>query len=120
MSHDTPESERAALRKEMTPAEILLIPMDSMGNDAGAQCVGGYLLGLLRLLWEQQGNFSGKSPFGNSDWPHELYGALAAAGVIAARQDEFQCWEYDSEAEVKADQLIAGAIDALWPAGGAG
>lgn len=52
-------------------------------SDAGDDItVRQYLHELLRTLWEEEESFSGKRPFGNSRWQHDLYGPLAKAGFI--------------------------------------
>jgi len=63
-----------------THADALEVRFDS---DAGDQItVRQYLHQLLRTLWDEQEGFSGKRPFGNSSWDHDLYGPLAKAGFI--------------------------------------
>ena len=61
-----------------TPQQVLDLPMDD--NDSGADTVRGYLVALLATLWQEGDGFSGKSPFGNSDWTWDVYGALVTAG----------------------------------------
>ena len=52
-------------------------------SDAGDDLtVRQYLHELMRLLWDEQDGFSGKRPFGNSGWEHDLYTPLAKAGFI--------------------------------------
>lgn len=94
----------------MDPREVLLLPMQ--GNDAGAATIGGYLQALLRELWEKEEGFSGKRPFGNSGWSHDLYIPLIKAGAVEGGS-------LDSAGYVNnkgdADQVIYDAIDALFP-----
>lgn len=71
------------------------------GNDAGAGTVREYLVQLLALLWEEEGEFSGKRPFGNSDWQSELISAVASNDV----EEDFD-W-------LETHQLIADAIQHL-------
>jgi hypothetical protein len=40
-----------------------------------------YLKELLLTVWDEEEGFSGKRPFGNSGWQHDLAGALIRAGV---------------------------------------
>lgn len=88
---------------------VLDLPMDA--NDSGAATVRGYLTALLAELWREGEGFSGKRPFGNSDWEYDLYLPLVKAGLVPGRLDEDDCIEYvDSRA---ADQLIAAAIKVL-------
>lgn len=52
-------------------------------SDAGDDLtVRQYLHALLSALWREGECFSGKRPFGNSGWEHELYAPLAKAGFI--------------------------------------
>lgn len=70
----------------MTGAEILALEMGD--NDAGAKTVRGYLKELLTRLWEQGEGFSGKRPFGNSGWEHNLEVALVKGGAVQGALDE--------------------------------
>ncbi len=49
-------------------------------NDAGAPDVRSYLASLLETLLNEEEGFSGKRPFGNSGWIHDLRGPLQDAG----------------------------------------
>jgi len=49
--------------------------------------VKDYLKKLLQTLWDEQDSFSGKHPFGNSDWEYDLYVPLANAGFISTNRD---------------------------------
>lgn len=60
--------------------EILDLPMQE--NDASADTIGNYLKELLSSLWEEGEGFSGKRPFGNSNWEVELYHTLVLHGII--------------------------------------
>ena len=63
-----------------TLGDALEISFDSDAGDA--MTVRQYLHALLRAVWEDQEGFSGKRPFGNSGWEHDLYGPLAKAGFV--------------------------------------
>ncbi len=92
-----------------TPQQVLDCPMEP--NDSGADTIRGYLVALLATLWREEEGFSGKRPFGNSDWPCDLYLPLVKAGFITGRLDEDGYLEdFDSRA---GDALIASAIKAL-------
>lgn len=80
-----------------TPAEVLATAMDPKRNDARATTVRGFLVALLRLLWEYGESFSGKRPWGNSGWQYAVHDAVL--GVNASSVD--------------ADRLILAAIDSL-------
>lgn len=62
---------------------VLGCPMDE--NDSGADTVKGYLKALLTTLWEEGEGFSGKRPFGNSGWDHDLAKALVKQKIIKGR-----------------------------------
>ena len=47
------------------------IPMGK--NDIGAKTIGEYFEKLLLTLWDEQEDFSGKRPFGNSGWEYDVY-----------------------------------------------
>lgn len=76
-------------------------------NEAHAATIRDYLTALLTRVWTENEEFSGKYPFGNSDWQYDLYGALADAGLI--NHDEKD--EYVDTAE--GDRYILAAITAL-------
>lgn len=63
---------------KFTYEQIWACPMGE--NDAGASCVGAYMLALARQVWIEDEEFSGKRPFGNSSWWTEVYEALVDAG----------------------------------------
>jgi hypothetical protein len=91
------------------PRMILDTPMGT--NDAGATTIRGYLIRLLAELWDAGECFSGKHPFGNSDWEGEPLVALARAGHVTARFDaDGYVEDLDEEA---GRRLITAAIQAL-------
>lgn len=100
--------------RKMTGIEILQIPMAE--NDSRARTIGGYLTALLKKLWEEDEGFSGKRPFGNSGWNHDIAIALVEAkairGTIEKEDGYTELTEYDETAMNKA---ILSAIKALWP-----
>jgi hypothetical protein len=52
-------------------------------SDAGDDTtVRDYLRTLLMSLWEERESFSGKCPFGNSDWEFDVIIPLAKAGFV--------------------------------------
>jgi hypothetical protein len=57
-------------------------------NDADADTIGDYLRELLLVLLEEQDQFSGKRPFGNSGWTYDMYAALIAEGLVEGELDE--------------------------------
>ena len=48
-----------------------------------------YLIELLKTLWEEQDEFSGKRPFGNSGWDYDLIACLIANNIIEGKLDEY-------------------------------
>jgi hypothetical protein len=96
----------------MDAREILVLPMQP--NDADAKTIGEYLSKLLLNLWEEQESFSGKRPFGNSDWDSELHTALAINGVLPAEkvEEDPDYWELADYGE--ADRIIKEAIESLF------
>jgi hypothetical protein len=93
------------------PQAILNIPMQQ--NDAGATTVRGYLVALAREVWTETDGFSGKRPFGNSGWEHEVYSALAKTGHIEGGVVGVDGWLYTAEQRNIADELIYAALDEL-------
>lgn len=92
-----------------TPQQVLALPMQE--NDAGAATIRDYLIALLATLWNEKDGFSGKRPFGNSDWGGDLVIALIQGGLIDGAVDEDGYLEScDDDA---AEELIAVAIWAL-------
>ena len=72
--------------KDTTLLSALEIRFDS---DAGENLtIRDYLRILLETLWREEERFSGKRPFGNSGWEHDIYAALIKAGFIGGRLDE--------------------------------
>lgn len=65
-------------------AKALNAPVD--GDVTGT--VRDYLAELLITLWEEEEGFSGKRPFGNSGWQHEVYDGLVKAGVLNGTVDD--------------------------------
>jgi len=89
--------------------QLLHLPMGE--NDASAATVGEYLGLLLSTLWLQNESFSGKRPFGNSDWQYVVYMAMVKAGLATGVVYEEYGSEYlDEIDEVAADEIILQAI----------
>ena len=88
--------------------KVLNLPMHK-DNDAEVDTIRDYLHSLLKTLWKEGEGFSGKRPFGNSGWKHELYLALVRGGIVDGEYDE----EYDDLLdcdEKEANKLILKAI----------
>lgn len=90
--------------------QLLHLPLEE--NDANAATVGEYLGLLLSTLWLQQDGFSGKRPFGNSDWATPVYLAMGKAGMIyfALNEDGYIDEFSTEEEQMIADELILQAI----------
>ena len=67
--------------------EILRIQLKNSDFDEDLT-IGGYFEKLLSELWAEGEGFSGKRPFGNSGWEHDLYTPLVREGVIRGDIDE--------------------------------
>jgi hypothetical protein len=89
---------------------VLALPMPS-DNDADAATVREYLITLLRTLWVEGSEFSGKKPFGNSGWESDLHIPLIQAGFIDGAIDEDGYLDHSDDDA--ADRLILAAINAL-------
>jgi hypothetical protein len=91
------------------PAAVLACPMGK--NDADVATIGEYLAKLLLVLWAEKDTFSGKRPFGNSDWTGEIEVALIAAGMVQGSLDEDGY--LDDVDDDAVDRLIRSAITAM-------
>lgn len=91
-----------------------LIDTPMIENDIGATTIGEFLKTLLITLWEEGEGFSGKRPFGNSDWEYQVYASLIKAGYDIGRLDEDGYVE-DVDCQ-KADRLVKDAIKEVFEA----
>jgi len=89
--------------------KILNLPMQE--NDAEAKTIRDYLKELLKELWVEGEGFSGKRPFGNSGWHHELYTTLIIHKVIDGTLDEDGYIDHCDDAQ--GDTIIIAVINAL-------
>ncbi len=92
----------------MTGLEILALPMRS--NDADAATIHDYLRSLLHAVWNEAEGFSGKRPFGNGGWDHELEDALVRGEALPGNIVDGYA-EATSSKDV--DRAITLAIDAM-------
>lgn len=61
-------------------------------SDAGDDLtIREYLRMLLMAVWDEGEEFSGKRPFGNSDWENDIYAPLVKSGFIAGTVDQYGC-----------------------------
>jgi hypothetical protein len=92
-----------------TVQDILNLPMQE--NDASADTIGDYLQELLSSLWEEGDGFSGKRPFGNSNWESELYHTLVMHEIIQGEIIDGYLESYD---EKKGYKIIKEAIQRMY------
>jgi hypothetical protein len=108
------------MSKTLTPEEILDLSLDPR-NDSRQTTVRGYLTRLLLEVWREGEEFSGKKPFGNSDWQYDLYLPLIQAGALVGHVGSGEWGPFVEELAHdqvrKGDTLIADAIAALDPEG---
>ena len=57
-------------------------------EDSGATSFKSYFKILLKSLWRQGEGFSGKRPFGNSDWQWNIYKYLVESGAVEGGFDD--------------------------------
>lgn len=87
---------------------VLDAPM--LDHDTEAKTVGEFM-GLLAIeVWKWGESFSGKRPFGNSDWAYYVYASIAEAGLMEAEKDEWGWWRWESEESRRIDRLIISEI----------
>lgn len=90
---------------------LAALDCEMLDNDPGARTVRDYLHELLATLWQEEEDFSGKRPFGNSGWTHDLYRPLVKGGFVTGSFDEDGYLDdFDREA---ADALVFDLITAM-------
>ncbi len=97
------------MTKKYDGATILALPMEE--NDSGATTVRGYLVALVRKVWEEDEGFSGKRPFGNSGWSSDLEKPLIVGGVVDGNLDGDGYVDHVNDEQVRA--AINAAIDQM-------
>jgi len=90
----------------MTKKEILEIKVNN--HSLGEVTIREYLKTLLKMVWEEEESFSGKRPFGESGWQHDLYTPLALKGLIPATVEDGYAEDIDFAA---GDELILELIE---------
>jgi len=94
----------------MTNEEILELTFKSTDLNQRVS-IRSYLKELLQTLWTEQESFSGKRPFGNSGWTHDIYSCLVENNLIKGKLDEDGYLDsYDEEA---AEKLMLKLIESL-------
>jgi hypothetical protein len=99
-------------RVSQAEVNVLDVKMNPEDNSAGAESLREYLQALLRTMWREGEEFSGKRPFGDSGWQDEVYRVLVAEGLVDGLVDEFDgdLLRVDTRA---ADALVDEAIGRL-------
>ena len=73
-----------------------------------------YFVELMLELWKEGESFSGKRPFGNSGWEHDIYAGLIEANHIKGTIDEDgYIDELDDDQRKKADKMILKALQSM-------
>lgn len=85
--------------------EILDVQFPCNDLDEESISVREYLKTLLLTLFYEGEGFSGKRPFGNSGWEHDLKNALVKSGHINGRIEDECLEEFDGEAFEKKMEL---------------
>jgi hypothetical protein len=60
-------------------------------------------------VWDEGESFSGKRPFGNSDWEYDLYVPLIQAGFIEGKLDAdgyIDEWNFQPPVRAKAHKYV--------------
>lgn len=100
------------------PAPELDLTSDKSALDVvvGAHgTVRGFLHSLLSTLWDEKDGFSGKRPFGDSDWQWDLLKPLAAAGFINLGEADSNGEFSPSEQQIQAaHEYVASLIDQVF------
>jgi len=97
----------------MTNQDILNLPMQE--NDAGAATIRDYLKALLHVIWSEGEGFSGKRPFGNSGWEHEIGTTLVLAKVAKGKYtiDQDGVTEVHEVDYITVDNIVHALINEL-------
>lgn len=83
---------------------ILDVPM--IDHDTEAKTVGEFMGLLAAAVWKWGESFSGKRPFGNSDWQYYVFASVVEAGLMEAEKDEYDWWRWTHEEERRVLALI--------------
>jgi len=68
---------------EFSPEVLAAAAEVQISYEHGTATLRDYLKDLLRTVWVEEEGFSGKRPFGNSSWQHNVYAPLVKAGLVA-------------------------------------
>lgn len=97
-----------ATKKDWQVDDVLNLIFDC---DLGEVTIREYLVELSRQVWIHDEGFSGKRPFGNSEWKGDVYTALAIGGFIDGEQDEDGYW-FDTD-DAEGDRIIEACFNRL-------
>ena len=90
-----------------------LLDLELPDNDANALTVRQYLTNLVSEVWKWDEGFSGKRPFGNSDWKWDIYGPMVKAEFVAGEIEDEWGYVISRTEQTKADVLILLAIELM-------
>lgn len=93
-----------------TPQQILDLHMPT---DYGTCTIREHLVELVSMVWDKREYFSGKRPWGESDWPWDFYHPMIDAGFLTAELTSVGSETLSKDERRKGDRLIADAIRAL-------
>lgn len=86
----------------MTTESILSLPVHSHHVDGvKVVTIRQYFFDLLKTLWLEQDEFSGKRPWGSSGWEYDVYATLIMYQLIPGDLDEDGCVTAINEKEAK-------------------
>jgi len=54
-----------------------------------------YFYCLMKTFWEEQENFSGKRPLGNSDWTIDLVECLIENKLVKGKKNKYDEWDFE-------------------------
>lgn len=67
--------------------QVLAVELEPT-SDFGAVTIREALFMLLAKVWEEEADFSGKRPFGNSSWQYDFSEALINANIVGEGEDD--------------------------------
>jgi len=99
----------------MNDKDILDLPMY---KEFSGETIGSYFSKMMIKLWEEGESFSGKRPFGNSGWEHDVYESLVmnevCKGAIDRYDDDPDWFDVEIEDYDEADKIISKALGSLY------
>ena len=92
----------------VTDEQVLKAAAVTVTGDLGDQTLTDYLKSLLETLWEEEEEFSGKRPFGNSGWKYDVFAGFVRAGLISGKISPEDGWV--EECDTKTGDAIVLAV----------